>query len=253
MYAMLKKTVPGMLNRFEFYWRNGSYSSNYWALAQLLSIRYTVERWPLPEKNDPGFPLITFPYHVPKQPEPEEPGLWYVYELPRPNIGDYSPTEVTTSVSRVEIATALFQQGFDFTRQVVLTSAIQKPLVPARGVRLSVIRNGLHLSAASDGTSLLVLPQQFSHCLRAKDPSVRVVRADLLLTGVVFSGNIDIDISFDYGIFSPWCRLEDLADIRALDLRVDLRRPHLARDRLFPDWQDAVARLQAAARALQIL
>jgi hypothetical protein len=250
---MLKKTVSGMLNRFEFYWRNGSYSSNYWPLAQLLGVRYTVERWPLAEGNNPGFPLITFPYHVPKQPEPEEPGLWYVYELPHPNMGDYSPTEVTIAASGIEITAALFQQGFDFTRQVVLTSAIQMPLVPARDVRLSVIRNGLHLSAASHGTSLLVLPQQFSHCLRAKDPSVRLVRADLLLTGAVFSGDIDTDISFDYGLFSPWCRLDDLADIKALDLKVDLRRPHLAQDRLFPDWQDAVARLQAAARALQIL
>ena len=33
------------------------------------------------------------------------------------------------------------------------------------------------------------------------------MRADLILTGVIFSGSIDTDISFDYGIFSPECRM----------------------------------------------
>src|SRR5262249_24586039 len=79
MYVVLKKNEGGMLNRFEFFWRDGPYSSNYWALAQLLGIRYTVERWPLPDAYNPGLPLITFPYHVPKQPEPEAAGFWYVY------------------------------------------------------------------------------------------------------------------------------------------------------------------------------
>jgi hypothetical protein len=253
MYKMIKRNVPGMLNRFEFYWGDGSYSSNYWALAQLLGIRFTVDRWPLHEPYNPELALVKFPYHVPKQPQPEEAGLWYVYELPRPNLGEYSPTEVTIAKSGIEIVAALFEPGFDFTKQVVLTSAVQKPLVPARDLRLSIMRNGVHLSGRSDSASLIVLPQQFSHCLRAKDSSVRLVRADLLLTGVVFSDNIDTDISLDYGLFSPWCRLDDLADIKALDLRIDMRRPHLARDRLFPDWQDALARLQAAARALQML
>jgi hypothetical protein len=251
MHALLKRDVRGMLNRFEFYWRNGSYSPNYWPIAQLLGVRFAVERWAIPEQFDPGLSLSTFPYHVPKQPEPEPPGLWYVYELPRPNLGNYSPTEVTTARSGAAITAAMSEPGFDFTKRVVLSSAVEERLVTAQKLRLSVIRNGLHLSGHSDAASLVVLPQEFSHCLRARDNRVRLVRADLVLTGVIFSGDVDTDIVFEYGILSPWCRLADLADIKSLDLEIDLRRPHLTGGRLFPDWRNAVTRLEAAIQALE--
>jgi hypothetical protein len=95
-------------------------------------------------------------------------------------------------------------------------------------VKLSVMRGGLHLSGHSDGTSLVVLPQQFSNCLRAYDERARLMRTDLILTGVIFSGSIDTDISFDYGIdtdisfdygiFSPECRRADFADMKRLKM-----------------------------------
>jgi hypothetical protein len=251
LHVLMKRDVRGLLNRFEFHWRNGSYTPTYWRAAQMLGVRYTVERWALPEAFNPGLPEIVFPYHVPKQPEHEPPGFWHVYELPRPNLGDYSPTEVTTARSAADIMAALAGPGFDFTRQVVLSAALPGPLTPARDVRLTVIRNGLHLSAHSDGTSLVVLPQQFSKCLRARDPAVRLLRANLLVTGVVFSGRVDTDITFDYGIFSPWCRLDDLADLEALDMKIDLHMRHLGGGRVFPEWRDARTRLEAAARHLR--
>src|SRR5262245_48247218 len=110
---------------------------------------------------------------------------------------------------------------FDFTKQVVLSTAIDKSLVPARNMQMSLIRGGLHVSGHTDGTSLVVLPQQFSHCLRARDARVRLVRANLMMTGVVFSGDIDTDIVFEYGIFSTGCRRIDIADIKRLRLRID--------------------------------
>jgi hypothetical protein len=36
-----------------------------------------------------------------------------------------------------------FRLDFDFTRRVVLTAGLEQPLVPARDMRLSVIRGGL--------------------------------------------------------------------------------------------------------------
>ena len=117
---------------------------------------------------------------------------------------------------------------------MVLSTPVGGPLVAARNMRLSLIRGGLHVSGTSDGTSLVVLPQQFSNCLRARDSRVRIVRADLMMTGVIFSGEIDTDILFDYGVFSPGCRWMDLADLRRLQMKIDLRMPHLAGDRLVP-------------------
>jgi hypothetical protein len=140
---------------------------------------------------------------------------------------------------------------FDPMKHVVISTPLRERLVPAHDMRLSLIRGGLHVSGKSDGTWLVVLPQQFSNCLRARDLRVRLVRADLMMTGLIFSGDLDTDILFDYGIFSPRCRRLDLTDMRSLDLRIDLRMPHLSGDCLFPDWNGAWARLRAAASAIR--
>jgi hypothetical protein len=49
---------------------------------------------------------------------------------------------------------------------------------------------------------------------------VRLIRADFLLTGMIFSRSVDTDIRFDYRIFSPGCRRRDLADVKALGMKV---------------------------------
>jgi hypothetical protein len=157
----------------------------------------------------------------------------------------------------------MFHSDFDFTKQVVLSTAIDESLVPARNMQMSVIRNGLHVSGHSDGTSLVVLPQQFSHCLRARDGSVRLVRANLLVTGVIFSGEIDTDIISDYGLFTPRCRWADISDIEKLKMQIDGRAVALSgeglmaswvwvrRPTLFPSWAESMAKLGAAASAIK--
>jgi len=68
---------------------------------------------------------------------------------------------------------------------------------------------------------------------------------------VVFSGAVDTDIVFDYGMFCPRCRFSDRADVKHLDLKIDVRAAHLCGDRLFPDWNGAAARPQAASDAIR--
>jgi hypothetical protein len=147
-------------------------------------------------------------------------GDWLLYELPDVNVGNYSPTAVIIAPTAAEILVRLRAPDFNYSKQVVLSAAIEAPLVPAQNVRMSVVQGGLHVSAQSDGTSLLLLPQQFSHCLRAHDDRVRLVRADLPLTGMIFSGRVDTDISFDYGILSPRCRRADSADLKQLQIKL---------------------------------
>ena len=62
---------------------------------------------------------------------------------------------------------------------------------------------GPHVSTQSDGTSLLTAAAAVPYCLRAHDDAVQHVRADLIITGMTFSGRVDTDISFDDGILSP--------------------------------------------------
>jgi hypothetical protein len=233
LHAVFQKDVTGLLNGFIPF--PGPSWSTFFKALQLFGARYYVA-----DPADPtgaaqaaraGYPLTT----MPRRPFIGEPGLWQIYELPRPNVGNYSPTEVLTAGSAVEIAARMREEEFDFTRQVVLLTPVRESLVPARNMRLSLIRGGLHVSGTSEGTSLVVLPQQFSNCLRASDSHVRIVRADLMMTGVIFSGEIDTDILFDYGIFSPGCRWIDLADLQRLQMKIDLRMPHLASDRLVLD------------------
>jgi hypothetical protein len=225
-----------------------SFWENYWKALQLLGARYHVTaQHSLPLASRATFPVSTFPY----RPLAGEQGVWYVYEIPHPNIGNYSPTEVTIARSGAEIAAVMAEPHFDFTRRAVLSEPIDQPLVVAREMRVSPIRGGLHVSGHSDGSSLVVLPQQFSHCLRARDVRVRLVRVDLMLTGMVFSRDVDTDIVLDYGIFTPRCRAADLSDLRQLDLRISMPMIRATDGALFPGVKKALATLAAAAGAVK--
>lgn len=107
---------------------------------------------------------------------------------------------------------------FDYRDQVVLPAAVNQPLTPPQNVRMSIVRGGLHVSAQSDRTSLVLLPQQFSHCLRPHDYRVRLLRSDV--TGMIFLGRVDTNISFGYGILSPNAGVVDLADLKQLQLKL---------------------------------
>jgi hypothetical protein len=114
-------------------------------------------------------------------------------------------------------------------------------------MRLTVNRGGgFHITGHSDGTSLVILPQQFTHCLKTSDSRVRIVRANLMWTGVVFSGDIDTDIWFAYGMFSPGCRRDDLADMKRLGLVLPAAAKAAEVGR-----GDTMTRLRAALAAVQ--
>jgi hypothetical protein len=244
IHVLLKKDVRANLNWFQ---PTGSYTASYWTALQMFGVRYFVGYSPFALADDFGFPVTTLPHAR----IAEEPATWNIYELPHPNVGDYSPTEVVTAGSGAEIMTILGKPEFDAAQQVVLSTPIVERLVPAREMLMSHTRSGIHVSGRSDGTSLVVLPQQFSNCLRARDERVRLVRANLMMTGLIFSGDLNTDIVFDYGIFTPACRRADLADMKRLDLKIDLRMAHLSGDRLFPDWKHAMAKLRAIAGAIK--
>jgi len=246
LHALLQNNVIGALNGFVVF--PGTSWDVFFKALQLFGVRYYVaDRAGASIADRASYPLRT----MPRRPLVGEPGLWQIYELPNPNIGNYSPTEVVTATSAPEMVAAMRAENFDFRRQVVLPDAPSKTLVPADGMRLSQIRGGFHLSGRSSGTSLVVLPLQFSNCLRARDERVQVVRADLLMTAVIFLGTVDTDILFDYGIFTPRCRRADLADMRRLQMNIDLRMPHLSSDRLFPDWNGMVAKLREAVSVIK--
>lgn len=214
---LFKKDVAADLNRLTSWVSSaGSYDVLFKTL-RAFGVRFILSYGDLPPAENQHFETSRLPRRL----NVGSPGDWLVYELPDPNLGDYSPIEVIVRKSALDIVTALAGPSFAFRRQAVLADPAPT-LTSATGVRVSVIRGGLHLTASSEGTSLLVLPMQFSHCLRASGKA-ELVRANLVMTGVIFSKEIDADITSAYGIFSPKCRRQDLADIKDLGMTLKPR------------------------------
>ena len=206
------KAAQAELRGIQVFGNGGSYEVLFKTL-QALGVRYVIGHERLPAADDHHFSRTMLPRRL----GTIQVGGWEIYELPEPNLGNYSPTEPIRKEAAEETVAVISASSFDFRRQVVLPSATT-PLVPARHMQLTVIRGGLHVTGRSDGTSLALLPLQFSHCLRARDLRVRLVRANLMMTAVMFTGDINTDIAFDYGIFSPGCRHADLADMNRFGL-----------------------------------
>jgi hypothetical protein len=237
----LFKQQPAMNLSWPWVGSGGSYDVLF-KTFQALGVRYVLNHAPFHAADERKFAARSVRRYQPPQP----PAEWQIYELPDPNVGNYSPTEIVLADSAAQIIAGLAKTDFDFRRQVIV-SAGEGPLVPARDMRLTVNRGGgFHISGHSDGTSLVILPQQFTNCLKTSESRVRIVRANLMWTGVVFSGDIDTDIWFAYGMFSPGCRRDDLADMRRLGLALPAAAKAAEAGR-----GDIMSRLWAAIAAVQ--
>jgi len=159
----------------------------------------------------------------------------YLYEVPSVNVGQYSPTEIVTSPTASRMLDLLAQPSTDLARTVVTSETIDETLVPAHLSRFLVNRGSLAVKAASSGWSVLLLPVEYSRCLRlrAKGPDAdkaRLFRANLLLTAVLFKDQLDADITYHTGPFvNSRCRLEDARDMEKIEITGAFdRRPELA-------------------------
>lgn len=152
-------------------------------------------------------------------------GTLQLVELPNPNLGNYSPVQEVRANDFADTMRAMHQANFDGSHTVVtMDQAINGPLVPARQVELVYTKQGFHLTATSEGHSVLVLPAQYSHCWTAEGTGNPVLfRADAMQLGVSFSGKLDARLVFRLGpILAGQCRVDDLHDMERL--RIDRGR-----------------------------
>jgi len=142
-----------------------------------------------------------------------------LYQLARPNLGKYSPTEFEVDSRLERLRTNVERDAAILARRAFVESPIPGSFTPARNAHMVFERSGVRITASSDGTSMLLLPLQFSHCLHASNANARVTRADLIFTLIQFEGQLDERLSWD---FSFWrqsdCRMEDVADLRRFRL-----------------------------------
>jgi hypothetical protein len=180
-------------------------------LLRLFGVRYVIADASLP----PPAELVQ------TQSVEGDPTNLRLYQFADVNTGNYSPTEL---VPAADAATALkfLGSGRNFQRAVAVENPPAEQLVPASSVRIFAERGGLRLAASAVGTSLIVLPFEYSNCLTLERMSTdgappRLLRVDLLLTGVLFSGRLETNLRYYTGPFqNNRCRLADAEDFRRL-------------------------------------
>jgi hypothetical protein len=138
-----------------------------------------------------------------------------LYELPNPNIGNYSPTIISAASSPTEAISTMESPSFDFQHQAILFEPLNEPLVPATDATLIWERGGIRVKARSRGHSLIVLPVQFSNSWQVKEvTNARLLRVNIAQLGLLFSGDLDIAIDFQDGFFNKKGRKQDLIEAK---------------------------------------
>ena len=183
------------------------------ALMRSLGIRYLITDFPVPEPA-----RLTTEMVAPKISH-------FLFELPDPNYGRYSPVEIIPASDAAEVVRGLAEPHFDFGRSVFLKELFDGRLQPAQTSLVTFTRGGWRVQAQSSGISLLLLPFQFSNCLsitRQTESSGNVIavqRANLVNTAIIFEGRIDVRVALRVSPFwKPYCRLQDAREMKEFGL-----------------------------------
>jgi hypothetical protein len=148
---------------------------------------------------------------------PDTPGV-YLFELSDANLATYSPTQFVKAATADEIANRIRDNRNRLDQIAVVSEDVPPTNARARNVAMTVELDGVHVRAVSDGPAHILLPVQFSRCLRVVNNSpVRLTRANLLQTLVSFDGALDARLEIHFGLFADnKCRLRDGQDNKAL-------------------------------------
>lgn len=147
--------------------------------------------------------------------------------LPGSNTSGVTPTQLRVEQRLDSSLEAIGQRTFNWREEVIVhESSADLPSSLRRADRhvVTVHRDGIHIRASSPGTSVLVLPFEFSHCfdLRQTGSSsggkiYSLQRANLVQTALFFEGEITVVLQFRLGPFhNQQCRLEDKRQFRRL-------------------------------------
>jgi len=151
----------------------------------------------------------------------------FLYELSAPNLGDYSPTRLHALNSVTEFYRKIHANPKSLKTDAYVEAPLKVDLTPAYDAKMIYQKNGIHVTAKSNGTSALLLPVQFSHCYRPRGPSngkIKIMRANLIHTLVIFNGDLDINLVWEYRWGQSKCRQQDVTDTKDL---VKLNRQEL--------------------------
>jgi len=177
--------------------------------------------------------MVDGPIEMPGLTRVARDGRYRLYELADPNLASFSPTRPHRVADARGLLATLADSGFDPRVDVAIAEepGITDQLVPATDTTLTFVRGGFRFTGRSDGHSLVVLPVQYTRCLELHTVSgsgegARALRVNLVQTGVLFSG--DAEIEGRYRPDGPWerCVRDDVADVERLRIHdlVERRR-----------------------------
>ena len=142
-----------------------------------------------------------------------------LWELPDPNLATYTPTVVEHRPQVFSALDTVASDDFDPKVIAVTQDSIDGPLVAAERTSLTYSGEDLHLTATSQGHSLIVVPLEYSHCVELdagpRPSTASIHRVDGILTGVLFERELDATLSFRTGpLRNPTCRFKDYLDFK---------------------------------------
>jgi len=192
------------------------------AMLKLWGVRYLIADYALPF----GTEIIQIPV-AGKAPLRSGTAPLRLVKLEGSNLGNYSPTKVSTAVDFPAAMARMRDPAFDGRKEVLTESdpSGNRPVVPAGNVQLATEKDGLHIQASSTGRSFLVLPAQYSRCWRAEGAGdYRLFRANIMQLGIAFSGSLDVHLRLVFGPNNYRCRYNDYKDMIRLNVRGALPR-----------------------------
>jgi hypothetical protein len=150
-----------------------------------------------------------------------------LYELSKPNVASYSPDQLETVETFDAALDFVLQNKGRLDRRAIVFAPLHGKFGPARESTLHVEKDGFRIRAASDGRSALLVPVQFSNCLkiiieqsRGNISSARLTRANGIQTLLVFEGNVDLRVRFEFGLAgTTQCRRQDVRDLKSVGMR----------------------------------
>jgi len=154
-------------------------------------------------------------------------GLIYLYGLHAPNLVDYSATRISRVGTFAQAVGAVRDRKSTLKSDVIVFTDLPGLFASARNVKFRIQRDGFRIAAESDGRSLLLLPVQFSRCLRprAARPWVDLsticrLRGNAVQTLLLFEKRVDVRVRFKFGLLGEArCRQRDARDLATLGLR----------------------------------
>ncbi|MDE3059655.1 MAG: hypothetical protein KGJ06_01430, partial [Pseudomonadota bacterium] len=142
-----------------------------------------------------------------------------LFELDKVNTNGVFVTQAISVHGLAEAKDAI-AASFAAPAAVLLGEEKLPPLIAGRDSHIEIERGGWHITARSDGASLLIVPFEYSRCLDLtvhNGPPPQAIRADAVLTGLLFDRTLDVTMAARVGEFHrPDCRWQDYKEFRRL-------------------------------------